>query len=202
MIYLKSQKAGSYIFLMMRFGVLQLEEVLKFVKENAQSLLSVEEASVYPVSARRALLAKQAAVNEDGVVDRELLMQNSSWKSSGFDELEDFIFCFLGGSTDAGAERLRLKLETPLGIGMALLGASDRQLAADILKAESDLRVLAQIEEQLKQYENAVQADAALQRERTSLLVRAEPDFLHLHLWCILIMWLAVPFHVVSNLFS
>ncbi|KAG6542178.1 hypothetical protein Mapa_016410 [Marchantia paleacea] len=169
------QWGKKIIFILNKSDVLsdrkELEEVLKFVKENAQRLLSVDEAFVYPVSARRALLAKQAAVKEDGVVDRELLMQDTSWKSSGFEELEDFIFCFLGGSTDAGAERLRLKLETPLGIGMALLGASDRQLAADILKADMDLRVLAQIEEQLNQYENAVQADAALQRQRTSLLI-------------------------------
>ncbi|KAL2649181.1 hypothetical protein R1flu_017309 [Riccia fluitans] len=169
------QWGKKIIFILNKSDVLpdrdELEEVRNFVKENAQSLLSVDEASVYPVSARLALVAKQNAKKEDGTVDEKLLIEDNSWKRSGFEELENFIFSFLGGSTDAGAERLRLKLETPLGIGVALLNASAKQLAADILKAESDLKVLTRIEEQLNQYQNAVQADSALQRQRTGLTI-------------------------------
>jgi hypothetical protein len=142
------------------------------VKENAESLLGVEGAILYPVSARFAMLAKTAATTEAGVVDKDLLQGNSDWKSSGFGQLEEFIRKFLEGSTDAGAERLRLKLDTPLGIGMALLNASDRQLSADIVIADTDLRVLAQIDEQLVQYERGVRADAAIRRQRTTEVVR------------------------------
>ncbi|KAL3690587.1 hypothetical protein R1sor_016896 [Riccia sorocarpa] len=169
------QWGKKIVFILNKSDVLpdlaELEEVLHFVKENAQSLLSVDEASVYPVSARLALVAKQAAKKEDGTLDKDLLAADSSWRRSGFEKLENFIFSFLGGSTDAGAERLRLKLETPLGIGVALLNASEKQLAANILKAESDLKVLTRIEEQLIQYQDAVQGDATLQRQRAGLMI-------------------------------
>lgn len=145
--------------------------MIGFVKENAQSLLGVKEAIVYPVSARRAILAKSSVTSEAGTLDSERLKEDSYWQSSGFRELEDFINNFLEGTSDAGAERLRLKLDTPLGIGMALLSASDRQLSGDIVKADTDLRILAQIDEQLVQFQQAVQADGALQRQRTTEMV-------------------------------
>jgi hypothetical protein len=150
---------------------MQLDEVVAFVKDNAESLLGVEGAILYPVSARFAMLAKTAATTEAGIIDKDVLQGDSYWKNSGFGQLEEFIMNFLEGSTDAGAERLRLKLDTPLGIGVALLSASDRQLSADIVKADTDLRVLAQIDEQLFHYQQGVQADAALQRQRAKEVV-------------------------------
>ncbi|CAM6129007.1 unnamed protein product [Calypogeia fissa] len=171
------QWGKKIIFILNKADVLSqrsdLEEVIAFVKENAQSLLEVEEAVVYPVSARLAILAKAAVTTEAGVLDKELLKGDTYWNNSGFGELEDFIWNFLEGTSDAGAERLRLKLDTPLGVGTALLSACDGQLADAIVKADTDLRVLDQIDEQLVMYQKSVQADAALQRQRTTEVVAA-----------------------------
>lgn len=141
-----------------------------------QRLLSVEKPPVYPVSARQALQAKLSATSEDGSINQESLSRDSLWTTSGFQELEDFIFGFMGASTGMGAERLRLKLETPLGIGVALLAACDRQLVAEALKAEGDLKALADVQKQLQRYEEAMQNDAILQRQRTLAVVSFPSD--------------------------
>lgn len=150
----------------------ELDEVTKFVAENAQRLLSIESAVVYPVSARLALKAK-VAVGGEGVIDIELLSEDTDWKDSGFANLENFIMGFMGGATDAGAERIRLKLDTPLGIGVALLAACERQLCAEKSKVEADLQTLSGVEEQMQRYEEALQKTAVLQRQRTVALVEA-----------------------------
>lgn len=151
-------------------SLFQLDEVTKFVAENAQRLLSIESAVVYPVSARLALKAK-VAVGGEGVIDIELLSEDTDWKDSGFANLENFIMGFMGGATDAGAERIRLKLDTPLGIGVALLAACERQLCAEKSKVEADLQTLSGVEEQMQRYEEALQKTAVLQRQRTVALV-------------------------------
>lgn len=153
--------------------VKELDEVVKFVKENAQQLLSVEQAAVYPISARQALKAKNDVVAEDGSPNVEKLLQSTTWKSSGFDKLENYIDDFLGGSSDAGAERKRLKLETPLGIAVALLEACEGQLSTQAEKAEADLDVLEGLVTQLDNTKKAMENDASLLRQRVSALIVA-----------------------------
>ena len=86
----------------------------------------------------------------------------------------------MGASTERGAERLRLKLEvTPLGIGAALLAACDRQLVAEALKAESDLKTLADVQKQLERYEQAMLNDAILQRQRALAEVILPMPWMH-----------------------
>lgn len=151
----------------------QVEEVRNFVRDNAQRLLTVEQALVYPVSARQALQAKLSALLEDGTVDVARLSEDPLWTTSGFKELEEFIFGFMGASSERGAERLRLKLETPLGISVALLAACDQQLAAEAFKAESDLKALEDVLKQLQRFEEAMLNGAILQRQRTLAVVSA-----------------------------
>ncbi|KAH9552434.1 hypothetical protein CY35_09G066500 [Sphagnum magellanicum] len=169
------QWGKKIIFILNKCDILsnsrQLGEVSTFVSENAQRLLSVEQAQVYPVSARQALHAKLSATLDDGVIDPDLLSKNSLWTTSGFGDLEGFILGFMGGSIDTGAERLRLKLETPLGIGVALLGACERQLVAEALKAEADLKALGSMELQLQRYEESMQNDAVSLCQRTLAVI-------------------------------
>jgi hypothetical protein len=182
-----NQKICFYCFYMIMLprslildhGLGQVEDVSNFIKDNAQRLLSVEEALVYPVSARQALQAKISASLEDGSIDVGRLSQDPLWTTSGFQQLEDFIFTFMGASTERGAERLRLKLETPLGIGAALLAACDRQLVAEALKAESDLKALADVQKQLERYEQAMLNDAILQRQRALAEVILPVPWMH-----------------------
>lgn len=133
----------------------------------------MEELPVYPVSARQALQAKLAASLEDGTVDTARLSEDPLWTTSGFKELEEFIFGFMGASTDKGAERLRLKLETPLGVGLALLTACESQLTAEAFKAEGDLKALEDVQKQLQRFEEAMLNGAILQRQRTLAVVSA-----------------------------
>uniref|UniRef100_A0A7I4EYZ8 G domain-containing protein n=1 Tax=Physcomitrium patens TaxID=3218 RepID=A0A7I4EYZ8_PHYPA len=151
----------------------EVEEVRNFVRDNAQRLLSVEQTVIYPVSARQALQAKLSAQLEDGSVDVARLSEDPLWITSGFKELEEFIFGFMGASSERGAERLRLKLETPLGISVALLAACDQQLAAEAFKAESDLKALEDVLKQLQRFEEAMLNGAILQRQRTLAVIEA-----------------------------
>eukprot|EP00271_Cylindrocystis_brebissonii_P003813 TRINITY_DN15057_c0_g1_i1.p1 TRINITY_DN15057_c0_g1~~TRINITY_DN15057_c0_g1_i1.p1 ORF type:complete len:1020 (+),score=205.09 TRINITY_DN15057_c0_g1_i1:210-3269(+) len=136
----------------------QVAEVVQFVEANAQRLLGVDRVQCLPVSARSALKAKMAAIEDadeatDGsaVLDPAVLAQDAVWRASGFEELERFIFGFLEGSTDAGAERLRLKLATPLGVASALLAAGQRQLAAEAQEAARQRRLLESLEEEVEE---------------------------------------------------
>lgn len=78
---------------------------------------------------------------------------------------------FLEGSTGAGAERLRLKLDTPLGVGAALLAACERQLAEEREAAEADVQALRSVGPQMTKYREAMEADSELQLSRIVALV-------------------------------
>ncbi|KAI5059498.1 hypothetical protein GOP47_0025817 [Adiantum capillus-veneris] len=149
----------------------ELEEVVKFVKDNAQQLLSVEKATIYAVSARKAFQAKNEVGVDSGNLDVEELLQNSAWNVSGFRDLEKFIADFLGGSSDAGAERRRLKLATPLGIALTLLEACRMQLTAEAKKADTDLESLNSIRVQLDAHQRIMENNSALQRKQVSALI-------------------------------
>lgn len=155
----------------------------------------MDHALVYPVSARQALQAKLSASLEDGTLDKDRLSEDPLWTTSGFKELEEFIAGFMGASSDRGAERLRLKLETPLGVGVALLVACDSQLTAEAFKAESDLKTLEDVQKQLQRFEEAMINGAFVQRQRTLAVVSASKivvssflyfelrDFIRFHLY-------------------
>lgn len=130
----------------------ELDQVLEYVRVNARRLLDMEP-QVFPVSARLALQAKQAA-HAAGT-----LPHGSAWERSRFETLERYILTTL----DAG-QRLRLKLENPLGVTDRLT-ARYRQVIADrqdVLKG--DFQTLDTIEEQLTAYEADMRRDFKYQR--------------------------------------
>lgn len=150
---------------------MQLEEVVKFVKDNARQLLSVEQATIYAVSARKAFQAKKEVGVDSGILDVEELLQNNSWNLSGFKDLEKFIADFLGGSSDAGAERRRLKLATPLGIALTLLEACEAQLSGEANSADADMEWLNGLLIQLDSCQKVLENNSTIQRQRLSALV-------------------------------
>jgi small GTP-binding protein len=111
----------------------QVAEVCAFVGRNAAALLGAEPA-VFAVSARQALRAKLSG-------------DQAALAASRFGELESFV-----ASTLDERERVRLKLDNPLGVATHL---AERYLDAaggrlELLKA--DLDALADIERQLALY--------------------------------------------------
>ncbi|ONK60627.1 uncharacterized protein A4U43_C08F20720 [Asparagus officinalis] len=117
----------------------ELEEATAFIKENTCNLLSVEDIRLYPVSAHSALEAKISASNYSKRSYDQLLSNDPRWATSRFYELEKFLFSFLDGSTEYGMERMRLKLETPIGIADRLLSFCVRLVKQDYENASQDL---------------------------------------------------------------
>lgn len=146
--------------------VKESEEAVRFVKDNAQQLLSVDQITLYPVSSRNALEAKIAATREDGKIDLHILSKDPKWIYSGFSELENYIFSFLDASTNMGAERVRLKLETPIGISTALLGATEEHIITESAKANAQLMTIKENIVKLKQYRQLMENDSISWRKR------------------------------------
>ncbi len=113
-----------------------LEEVLTFVRDNCKNLLGFQP-EIFPVSA---LLAQRALA----ATGQETLQL---WEQSRFGKLEEYLFHTLDE-----AERIRLKLLSPLGVMQRLLGEtrSSVQQRAELLA--EDARTVGSIEEQLRLY--------------------------------------------------
>ncbi len=111
-----------------------LEEVMAFVRDNCKNLLGFQP-EIFPVSA---LLAQRALT----AVGRDAL---GLWESSRFGKLEDYLFHTLDE-----AERIRLKLLSPLGVMQRLLSETHSfvQQRAELLA--EDARTVGSIEEQLR----------------------------------------------------
>ncbi|XP_057864580.2 probable transmembrane GTPase FZO-like, chloroplastic isoform X3 [Cryptomeria japonica] len=144
----------------------ELEEAMGFVKDNILQLLSIEQVILYPVSSRSALEAKIAAMAGDGGVDLEVLSKDPNWVRSGFSALEEFIFSFLDGSSDRGAEKVRLKLETPMGIARTLLAATEKQLSEESANVNADLMSIKESIVQLKHYQQLMENDSFSWRKK------------------------------------
>ena len=110
-----------------------LEQIQAFVAENARTLLGITP-EIFPVSARKALLAKRG--------------QPALWKESRFEPLEDFIHRTLD---EKG--RLKLKLLSPLGVGRHLAGRYLDIVASRLDLLKTDLDTLADVDAQLAEYE-------------------------------------------------
>ena len=113
-----------------------LEEVLTFVRDNCKNLLGFQP-EIFPVSA---LLAQRALA----ATGQETLQL---WEQSRFGKLEEYLFHTLDE-----AERIRLKLLSPLGVMQRLLQEthSSVQQRAELLA--EDARTVSSIEEQLRLY--------------------------------------------------
>lgn len=122
----------------------QISQVVNFVSQNAQLLLGIEP-QVFAVSAKLAGQAKRATTTGAG---------EQLWAASRFDRLERFILEALDER-----ERIRLKLENPLGV-------ADR-LTAEYLEVahrrqrilQDDLATVATVDSQLELYAEEMRRD-------------------------------------------
>ncbi|MDQ2715460.1 MAG: dynamin family protein [Chloroflexota bacterium] len=112
-------------------------EVLDFVRESCKTLLGFQP-DIFPVSARRAQEA-HTAVGHDAV---------KIWQSSRFNALEEYLFHTLDQ-----AERVRLKLLTPLGVMQRLIHETRNVVEQRAVLLAEDARTVNTIEEQLQLYQ-------------------------------------------------
>ncbi len=113
-----------------------LEEVLDFVRDNCKNLLGFQP-EIFPVSALRAQRAL-TAVGQDAL---------QLWESSRFGKLEEYLFHTLDE-----AERIRLKLLSPLGVMQRLLNETRTSVQQRAELLAEDARTVGSIEEQLRFY--------------------------------------------------
>ncbi|EFJ53019.1 hypothetical protein VOLCADRAFT_120148 [Volvox carteri f. nagariensis] len=179
----------------------EVEAVKEFVARNAQRILRLDRPTVIAVSSRAALRAKLAAaglsftssLDADGPFSSAAgeaasleaesldaaLPSSPDWRSSNFAELERQVSNFLVGRGAGGGEGVRLKLQTPLFVADALLGAAGRQLAVDLAAARAELEGLQLVSKQLTKFRSEMEKDAtaqraALQQVLSGVLSRAE----------------------------
>lgn len=161
----KVRRWGKKVVLVVnKMDLLQSEaeraQVLEFVAQNARQLLGMDP-PLFPVSARLALQAKQAA-RQNG----RPLMALDEWMRSGFQALEEFIQARLNQE-----ERLRLKLENPLGIAAVLVDTYKAVLAERRALLQEDFETLDAIERQLEAYQEDMRRDFQYQRSRVDTVL-------------------------------
>jgi small GTP-binding protein len=140
----------------------ELDEVLRFVRSAARQLLGYEP-DVLPVSARLAQRAKHG--------------DPSQWAASRFEALERYLV-----DTLDEAERFRLKLANPLGVGQALAQRYSTIAAERLTLIGEDLAVLADIERQLAVYRADMERgfelrSAAVEKELAEMEIRGRRFF-------------------------
>lgn len=123
----------------------ELNEVQTFVRSHARALLQLDP-PVFPVSARRALAAREIP-DEDA---RKLV-----YHQSGFDALESYIF-----ETLDDRERLRLKLLTPLGVVLRLNDSYRQEAEGRLSLLREDVRTLETIDQQVETFQAEMRRDA------------------------------------------
>jgi small GTP-binding protein len=109
----------------------EVTQVVEFVRQQTRALLGEVEPEVFPVSARRAGRAKTAG-------------DAAALAASGLPGLEAYVLKRLDE-----AERLRLKLLNPIGVGQRVLGEALERVEARLGVLEADFVVLADLDSQL-----------------------------------------------------
>ncbi len=125
-------------------GEEEVAQVLEFVDRNAGMLLGIVP-QVFPVSAKLALQAKQAATEEEG---------QALWSASRFAPLESFIL-----ETLDERERIRLKLESPLGVADRLTTQYLDVVRGRLALLKDDFSTIDTVEAQLGVYEEDMRRD-------------------------------------------
>ncbi|KAG2697096.1 hypothetical protein I3760_07G090500 [Carya illinoinensis] len=149
----------------------ELEEAISFIKENTRKLLSTEDVTLYPVSARSALEAKLSSSFETENNCSDLSVFDSQWGSRSFYEFENYLYSFLDGSTNAGMERMKLKLGTPIGIVERLLSACDRLVREDCRVAKQDLASVNNRVASVKEYASKMESESLSWRKKALSLI-------------------------------
>lgn len=123
-------------------------QIIEFVRSNAEQLLGIQP-KIFAVSARQALQAKLAAKAAGPAAPN-----GSQWETSQFAPLEAFVL----HSLDA-TERLRLKLENPLGVTARMVEQYGGMIVRRKQVLRDDFNALDVIEEQLLSYEGDMRRD-------------------------------------------
>ncbi|MBP7961782.1 MAG: dynamin family protein [Caldilineaceae bacterium] len=139
-----------------------LAQVIDFVRTNARQLLG-SDPQIFPVSARLALKAKQAAKLNGGQVNTD-----PQWALSRFEALENFIRISLDST-----ERVRLKLGNPLGVAEQLLRSYREIIVNRQTLLREDFQTLDVIDEQLDAYQVDMRRDFRYQRDRVDNVLYA-----------------------------
>ncbi|KAL6842205.1 hypothetical protein ACP4OV_027968 [Aristida adscensionis] len=154
----------------------ELEEATAFVKENARKLLNTQDVILFPVSSRSALEVKLSySKNSGGKHCGQAMLSDPRWRSSKFCELENYLLSFLDGSTENGKERVRLKLETPIGIADRLLTSCQKLVKLEYEKAVDDLTSIRGLVSGANNYAVKLEADSdSWQKQILSIIERAK----------------------------
>lgn len=177
-----NRRFGSLLQIDLLSGDQDVESVRSFVAQNAQRLLNLTEAQVWPVSARKALEAKLVHGNSSfgGLFPNGAsgaLELDERWRASRFEDMETFVAEFFSGDGGAAsAESLRLKLQTPLYVADALLDASRRQLQNERFAAEKDVAAAKAVTVQLNQFETEMRKDVRVQQQSIRKLLDKVKD--------------------------
>lgn len=131
-----------------------VEEVTAFVAENARRLLGTTP-EVFPLSSRQALRARR-----NGEVDQEV------WQRSGFPTFEQYVFDTLNQ-----AGRIRLKLLSPLGVGLKM--ARDYDVLADqrLAVLQGDLETLKVVEQHMDLFREDMASEFGRHLAKTDALL-------------------------------
>ncbi|KAK3019606.1 hypothetical protein RJ639_005025 [Escallonia herrerae] len=141
------------------------------IYQNATELLNTESVALYPVSARSALEAKLSAFSDVQKEHEEIYGKNSHWRTSSFYELENFLNSFLDGSTSAGIERIKLKLETPIRIAEQLLSSCQKLVRQECQEANQDLKSVNDVVHSVKEYKRKMESESiSWKRQSLSLI--------------------------------
>lgn len=119
------------------------EQILTFVEENATKLLG-DVPEIFPVSARSALEAKIAGKENAA----------EQWEESNFGALESYML-----ETLDATERIRLKLDNPLGVAENMIGKYADVITTNQEILADDFETLTTIEQQLEAYQSDMQRD-------------------------------------------
>jgi small GTP-binding protein len=126
-------------------------QIVQFVGDNAERLLGVRP-QVFAVSARSALQAKIEQGASGGGDGKPFT--GPLWEASQFAPLEAYVL----HSLDAG-QRLRLKLENPLGVAARLTDTYSDLIVRRKQVLRDDFNALDSVEEQLAAYEADMRRD-------------------------------------------
>lgn len=134
------------------------EEVLRYVQENAASLLS-ETPQLFAVSARQALEAR-AKDGKGGLHPDEL------WSQSGFGAVEDYLL-----NTLDQQERVRLKLLNPLNVGLRLASKYKDATFERLKLLAQDVEAIQNIDQQLALFHQEMLRDFEPRLSRLDVLL-------------------------------
>lgn len=143
------------------------EEVLRYVKENATSLLG-EIPQLFAVSARKAQEARREVGQdgEDGKGGKGGPNGEELWVQSGFGAVEDYLL-----NTLDQQERVRLKLLNPLNVGLRL-ASKYKDAAFERLKLlTQDVEAIQNIDQQLALFHQEMLRDFEPRLSRLDVLL-------------------------------